>query len=64
MGCVGGALCHFVVEHVYSVAFEEAIRWCACAAMGAGYCLLVHARLCSIQRILPRSWCGQMQDAG
>ena len=31
-GCVGGALCHFVVEQgVYSGAFEEEIRWCACA---------------------------------
>ena len=41
-GCVGGALCHFVVEQVFSGAFEEAMRWCACALMASGYCLLVH----------------------
>ena len=29
-GCVGGALCHFVVEQVFSGAFEEAVLWCAC----------------------------------
>ena len=28
-GCVGGAHCHFVVEQVFSGAFEEAIRWYA-----------------------------------
>ena len=57
-GCVGGAVCHFVREEVFSGAFEEAMRWCACAVMEAGYCLVVHARLCSVQRILPRSKCG------
>ena len=31
-GCVCGAVCHFVVEQVFSGAFEEAMRWCACAA--------------------------------
>ena len=30
-GCVGGALCHFVVEQVYSGAFEEAMNSFACA---------------------------------
>ena len=54
----GGALCHCVVEQVISGAFEEAMRWCACAVMGAGYCVLVHGRLCSVQRILPRRECG------
>ena len=29
-GCVGGAVCHFVVEQVLSGAFEDAIRWYAC----------------------------------
>ena len=55
--CVGGAVCHFVVEQVFSGAFEEAMRWCACAVMETGYCLLVYARLCSIQLIFPRSQC-------
>ena len=55
-------MCHFVVEQVFSGAFEEAMRWCACAVMDAGYCLLVHARLCSVQRILPRRKCAQMHD--
>ena len=55
-GCVCGAVCHFVVEQVFSGAFEAAMRWCACALMEAGYCVLVHARVCSVQRILPRSW--------
>ena len=40
--------CDFVVEQVFSGAFEEAMRWCAWALMEAGYCLLVHARLCSV----------------
>ena len=57
-GYVGGALCHFVVEQVYSGAFEESMRWCACAVVAARYCLLVHARLCSVQRILPHRMCG------
>ena len=50
--CVCGALCHFVVELVFSGAFEQAMRWCACELMEAGYCVLVHARLCSVERIL------------
>ena len=54
-------MCHFVVEQVFSGGFEEAMRWCACALMEAGYCLLVHARLCSVQRILPRRECALMQ---
>ena len=57
MGCVCGAVCHFVVEQVFSGAFEEAMRWCACALMEAEYCLLVRARLCSMQLIFPRSQC-------
>ena len=38
----------FVVEQVFSGPFEEATRWCACALMETGYCLLVHVRLCRI----------------
>ena len=53
---------HFVVEQVFSGAFEEAMSWCACALMEAGYCLLVHARLCSILRILPHRKCGKKRD--
>ena len=34
-GCVYGAVCHFVVEQVFSGAFEEAMRWCACVVMDA-----------------------------
>ena len=55
-------MCHFVVEHVFSGAFEEAMRRCACALMEAGYCVLVHVRLCSVQRILPRREYAEMQD--
>ena len=55
-------MCHFVVEQVFSGAFEEAMRWCACIVMKAGYCWLVHGRVCSVQRILPRSKCASMQD--
>ena len=51
-------------EQVFSGAFEEAMRWGACALMEAGYCLLVHGRLCSVQRILPRRQCAKMQDEG
>ena len=54
--------CHFVVEQAFRGAFEEAMSWCACAAMEAGYCVLVHVRLCSVQRILPRSKCAEFQD--
>ena len=55
-------MCHFVVEQVYSGAFEESMRWCACAVMAAGYSLLVHARLCSVQRILPNIRSRRMRD--
>ena len=51
-----------LVEQVFSGAFEEAMRWCACTVMDAGYCLVVHARLCRIQRTLPRSKCAKVQD--
>ena len=56
-GCVCGALCHFVVEHVSSGGFQEAIGLFACAAVAPGYCLVVHARLCSVQCILPNRMC-------
>ena len=52
-GWVDRAVCHFVVERVLSGAFEDAMRWCAWAVMEAGYSVLVHVRLCSVQRILP-----------
>ena len=55
--CVCGAVCHFVVEQVLSSAFEEAMRWCASMVMAAGCCVLVHARVCSVQRILPHREC-------
>ena len=51
-------MCYIVVEEVFSGAFEEAMRWCAWAIMEAGYCVLVYARLCSVQLILPRMGCG------
>ena len=41
-----------MVEQVFSGAFEEAMRWCACGIMDVRYCLLVHSRLRSVQRIL------------
>ena len=44
-GCVCGAVCHFVVEQVFSGAFEEAMRWFACGVVDAGCCLLVYSRL-------------------
>ena len=50
-------MCHFVVEQVFSGGFEEAMGWCACAAMKAGYCVLVHARVFSGQRILALRKC-------
>ena len=56
-GCVAGAVCHLVVEQVLSGGFEEAMGWCACAAMKAGYCVLVHARVFSGQRILALRKC-------
>ena len=54
--------CVILLLRRYSGAFEEAVRWRACAVVAAGYCLLVHARLCSIQRILPHRMCAYMQD--
>ena len=51
-----------MVQQVFSGAFEDAMRWCAWAVVEAGYCVLVDARLCSIQPILSHSWCGSMQD--
>ena len=62
LGCVGGAVSHFVVEQVFSRAFEEAMRWCACGVMEAGYCVLVHARLSRVERMLPCRRCGSMQN--
>ena len=55
-------MCHFVVKQVFRGAFEEAMRWCSCALMATGHCLLVHARLCSIQHILPHRKCGKKRD--
>ena len=57
-GCVCGAVCHFVVEQALSSAFEEAMRWYAWAVVETGYFVLLHARVCSVQRILPRKECG------
>ena len=51
-----------MVKQVYSGAFEEAMRWCACALMEAGCCLLIPASVCSIKRILPCRECEKMQD--
>ena len=48
-------MCHFAVEQVFSGGFEEAMRFCACAVVAAGYCVLVRARVCDVQRVLPRS---------
>ena len=56
-GCIRGALCHFVLEEVFSGAFEEAMRWCACEMMASGGFVLVHAGLCSVQLRLPRRKC-------
>ena len=50
-------MCDFVVEQVFSGGFEEAMGLFACAAVEPGYCLVVHARLCSVQRILPHTKC-------
>ena len=36
--CMWSTACHFVVEQVFSGAFEEAMRRCACALMEAEYC--------------------------
>ena len=38
------------------------MSWCACALLEAGFCVLVHARLCSIQHILPHRKCGKKRD--
>ena len=62
MGCACGAMCHFVVEQVFSGAFEQAMRRRACAVIARGYCVLVHAGLCSVQLILPGRKCAKMQD--
>ena len=51
------AVCHFMFEQVFSGAFEEAMRWRAWGLMDIAYCLVVHARLCSVRRILPHSKC-------
>ena len=51
-----------MVEQVFSGGVEEAMGRCAFALMEAGYCVLVHARQCSVQRILPRRECAKMQD--
>ena len=56
-GYACGPLCHFVVEQVFSGASEQAMRWCACELMAAGCCVLVHARRCSVQRVLPNRKC-------
>ena len=50
-------MCHFVVEQALSGAFAQAMRWSAWAVMEAGYSVLVHASLCSVQRILPCRKC-------
>ena len=51
-----------MVEQVYSGAFEQAMSPRACAVIALGYCVLVHARLCSVQCILPGSKWAKMQD--
>ena len=56
-GCVCGAMCDFVVEQVFSVAFEKAIRCCGCVVMETGHSAVVHPRLCSVQRMSPNSKC-------
>ena len=61
-GCVGGTAGHLVRAQVISGAFEQGMRWCAWAGIAAGYCLLVDARLCSFERILPHRKWAQMQD--
>ena len=57
-----GAVCHFVVEQVFGGAFEDAMRWCACALMEAGCYLLISASVCSLTRILPWRGYEKMQD--
>ena len=46
-----------VSRYCFSGALEQARHSRACAVMEAGDCVLVHDRLRSIQRILPRSKC-------
>ena len=46
-----------MVEQAFSAAFEEAMRRCGLAVMAAGCCVLVNARLCSVQRIMPHRKC-------
>ena len=58
-GSAGRALCHFVREQVFSGVFEQAICCHECAGMTAGYCVMVHARLCSVQRLLPHRKCAK-----
>ena len=53
-------MCHLVVEQAFSGWFAQAMRWCACALMEAGYCWLVHARVSSVQGILPHRRCAKM----
>ena len=53
---------NFVVEQAFSGWFAQAMRWCACALMEPGYCVLVHARVCSVQPILPHRTCAKVQD--
>ena len=50
-------MCHLAVEEAFSVAFEETMRWCACMVMKAGYGVLGHAWVRSVQRIMPRRRC-------
>ena len=48
----------FCARTLFSGTFEEAMRWCGCALMEAGYCVPVHPKLrCSVQRILPHRMC-------
>ena len=58
-------MCHFVVEQVFSGAFEEAMRWCACVVMDADtvcwfmlgcvafcvYCHAASAQKCKMRRL-------------
>ena len=50
-------MCHFVCEEVFSGAFEEAMHSFAYVVIEAGYCVLVHARLCSLRHVLARRMC-------
>ena len=57
--CWSGCLC---IGQDGQLMFEEGTRWCVCGVMEAGYCLVFHARLCSVQRMSPNRMCAQMQD--